>query len=113
LLRKVIPIIETMPEPLRTVLVLVAFGRLDHEQVAAKLDLSVPAVKMRLLRARIYLREKAGTLDDHLAVLAPVPVIDDDKPQSLPRRARTMRHNRQPRPERTFHVLELVAARLS
>jgi RNA polymerase sigma factor (sigma-70 family) len=72
LLRKVVEVMAEMPEQLRTVLVLVAFERLDHEQVATKLAITIPAVKMRLLRAREYLREHAGTLDDHLAVLAPV-----------------------------------------
>lgn len=89
-LRKVIPAIETMPEPLRTALVLIAFGRLDHEQVAQKLDISVPAVKMRVLRARSYLREKVGALDEHLAVLAPVPTIEPEKAMSWPRRALTL-----------------------
>ncbi|MBK9266634.1 MAG: sigma-70 family RNA polymerase sigma factor [Polyangiaceae bacterium] len=90
LLRKVIPVIQTMPEALRLVLVLVAFGRLDHEQVAAKLDISVPAVKMRLSRARDHLREKLGSLDDHLAVLAPVPAIAPQATPSIPRRALTL-----------------------
>lgn len=76
LLRKVVTVMADMPEQLRTVLVLVAFGRLDHEQVAAELAISIPAVKMRLLRAREYLREHAGTLDDHLAVLAPLFTLE-------------------------------------
>lgn len=87
LLRKVVKVMAEMPEQLRTVLVLVVFGRLDHEQVATELAITVPAVKMRLLRAREYLREHAGTLDDHLAVLAPIPVVDPDQLRSWPRRA--------------------------
>jgi len=87
LLCKVLPVIEGMAEPLRTVLVLVAFARLDHKQVAEELDISVGATKMRLMRARAHLREHVGSLEDHLAVLAPVPCIDPDESRSWPRRA--------------------------
>ncbi len=87
LLRKVIPVIMTMPEPLRTVLVLVVFVGLDHKAVATKLDISNGNTRTRLVRAHEYIRERFGSLDKHLAVLAPIPVMDDDNHQSLPRRA--------------------------
>jgi RNA polymerase sigma factor (sigma-70 family) len=86
LLRKVIVVIAEMPRPLHTVLVLVALCGLELDEVATQLKIKYGNARTRLCRARDYLRERFGTLDEHLAVLAPVPVIDDAKPQSLPRR---------------------------
>jgi RNA polymerase sigma-70 factor (ECF subfamily) len=51
--------IAELPVEYRTVLVLRDQEGLDNEEVAALLGLSVPAVKSRLHRARIYLRERA------------------------------------------------------
>ena len=51
--------ISELPAEYRTVLVLRDQEGLDNEEVAAILRLSVPAVKSRLHRARIYLRERA------------------------------------------------------
>jgi hypothetical protein len=80
-------VIAEMPRPLHTVLVLVALGGLEVDEVATQLKIKYGNARTRLCRARDYLRERFGTLDDHLAFLAPVPVIDEAKPQSLPRRA--------------------------
>lgn len=51
--------IDELPAEYRTVLVLRDQEGLENEEVAAILNLSVPAVKSRLHRARIYLRERA------------------------------------------------------
>jgi RNA polymerase sigma-70 factor (ECF subfamily) len=50
--------IESLPEPFRTVFALRDIEGLSTEETAAALNLSVPAVKSRLLRARLRLREK-------------------------------------------------------
>ena len=49
---------QTMPAILRTVLVLRDLEQISTEETARMLDISVPAVKSRLLRARLQLREK-------------------------------------------------------
>ena len=50
--------IESLPEIFRTVFVLRDIEELSTEETAATLNLSIPAVKSRLLRARLQLREK-------------------------------------------------------
>lgn len=50
--------IESLPEIFRTVFVLRDIEELSTEETAAALDLSIPAVKSRLLRARLQLRDK-------------------------------------------------------
>jgi RNA polymerase sigma-70 factor (ECF subfamily) len=50
--------IQSLPPIFRTVFVLRDVDELSTEETAAALNLSVPAVKTRLLRARLRLREK-------------------------------------------------------
>jgi RNA polymerase sigma-70 factor, ECF subfamily len=50
--------IESLEPPYRSVFVLRDIEELSTEETAEALDLSVPAVKSRLLRARLQLREK-------------------------------------------------------
>jgi len=50
--------VESLAPPYRTVFVLRDVEELSTEETAEALDLSVPAVKSRLLRARLQLREK-------------------------------------------------------
>lgn len=50
--------LNTMPPIFRTVLVLRDLEQISTEETARLLDISVPAVKSRLLRARLQLREK-------------------------------------------------------
>jgi RNA polymerase sigma-70 factor (ECF subfamily) len=50
--------IESLAPPYRSVFVLRDIDELSTEETAEALDLSVPAVKSRLLRARLQLREK-------------------------------------------------------
>ncbi|MBM3749539.1 MAG: sigma-70 family RNA polymerase sigma factor [Acidobacteria bacterium] len=50
--------VETLPPILRSVFVLRDIDELSTEETAEALNLSVPAVKTRLLRARLRLREK-------------------------------------------------------
>src|SRR5882762_121331 len=52
--------IQGLPTTFRTVFVLRDVEGLSTEETAAALDLSVPAVKSRLLRARLQLRERLG-----------------------------------------------------
>src|SRR6202165_1903005 len=52
--------IQGLPPGLRTVFVLRDVEGLSTEETAAALELSVPAVKSRLLRARLQLRERLG-----------------------------------------------------
>jgi len=52
--------IQGLPPGFRTVFVLRDVEGLSTEETAAALDLSVPAVKSRLLRARLQLRERLG-----------------------------------------------------
>jgi RNA polymerase sigma-70 factor (ECF subfamily) len=50
--------VESLSPPYRTVFVLRDIEELSTEETAEALDLSIPAVKSRLLRARLQLREK-------------------------------------------------------
>ncbi|MGC9969529.1 MAG: sigma-70 family RNA polymerase sigma factor [Bryobacteraceae bacterium] len=50
--------VESLPPVFRTVFVLRDIEELSTEETAALLNLSIPAVKSRLLRARLRLREK-------------------------------------------------------
>jgi RNA polymerase sigma-70 factor (ECF subfamily) len=50
--------IESLEPPYRSVFVLRDIEELSTEETAEALNLSVPAVKSRLLRARLQLREK-------------------------------------------------------
>jgi RNA polymerase sigma-70 factor (ECF subfamily) len=50
--------VESLPPIFRTVFVLRDMDQLSTEETADVLQLSVPAVKSRLLRARLQLREK-------------------------------------------------------
>jgi len=50
--------LQTMPPIFRTVLVLRDLEQISTEETARMLDITVPAVKSRLLRARLQLREK-------------------------------------------------------
>ncbi|HZT31404.1 MAG TPA: sigma-70 family RNA polymerase sigma factor [Bryobacteraceae bacterium] len=50
--------IESLAPPYRTVFVLRDVDELSTEETAEALDLSIPAVKSRLLRARLQLRDK-------------------------------------------------------
>jgi RNA polymerase sigma-70 factor, ECF subfamily len=50
--------LKTMPPIFRTVLVLRDLEQVSTEETARMLDITVPAVKSRLLRARLQLREK-------------------------------------------------------
>jgi RNA polymerase sigma-70 factor (ECF subfamily) len=52
--------IQGLPPGFRTVFVLRDVEGLSTEETASALDLSVPAVKSRLLRARLQLRERLG-----------------------------------------------------
>jgi RNA polymerase sigma-70 factor, ECF subfamily len=49
-----------LPEQYRRVFLLKDVDGLSHEEIAVALDLTVPAVKSRLYRARLALREKLG-----------------------------------------------------
>ncbi|MSO19529.1 MAG: sigma-70 family RNA polymerase sigma factor [Acidobacteria bacterium] len=50
--------LKSMPEAFRTVLVLRDLEQISTEETARLLEISIPAVKSRLLRARLHLREK-------------------------------------------------------
>ena len=50
--------VEELPEPYRIVFHLKDIDGLTVEEVASVLGLSVPAVKSRLHRARLFLRDK-------------------------------------------------------
>jgi RNA polymerase sigma-70 factor (ECF subfamily) len=50
--------VESLAPPYRTVFVLRDIEELSTEETAEALDLTIPAVKSRLLRARLQLREK-------------------------------------------------------
>jgi RNA polymerase sigma-70 factor (ECF subfamily) len=50
--------VQSLAPPYRTVFVLRDIEELSTEETAEALDLSIPAVKSRLLRARLQLREK-------------------------------------------------------
>lgn len=49
---------KSMPDIFRTVLALRDLEQISTEETARMLDISVPAVKSRLLRARLHLRER-------------------------------------------------------
>lgn len=51
-------VVQSLPPAFRTVFVLRDIEELSTEETAAALDISVPAVKSRLLRARLQLRDK-------------------------------------------------------
>jgi RNA polymerase sigma-70 factor (ECF subfamily) len=51
---------ESLPEKYRTVFALCDMQGLSYEETAGILDLSIPAVKSRLHRARLNLRERLG-----------------------------------------------------
>ncbi|MEX2264524.1 MAG: sigma-70 family RNA polymerase sigma factor [Bryobacteraceae bacterium] len=51
-------VVDTLPISFRTVFILRDIEELSTEETAAALNLSVPAVKSRLLRARLQLRDK-------------------------------------------------------
>jgi RNA polymerase sigma-70 factor (ECF subfamily) len=50
--------VQSLPSPYRTVFVLRDMDELSTEETAEALNLSIPAVKSRLLRARLQLRDK-------------------------------------------------------
>ena len=52
--------VEELPEDYKTVFLLKDVDGLSNEDIATALDLTVPAVKSRLHRARLALREKLG-----------------------------------------------------
>jgi RNA polymerase sigma-70 factor (ECF subfamily) len=52
--------VAALPDDYRTVFLLKDVDGLSNEEIAAALDLTVPAVKSRLHRARLALREKLG-----------------------------------------------------
>ncbi len=68
LLDKVFALIEEMPTEMADVLILSAFCEDSHAEIAAHLRISEDAAKMRLVRARKMLRERAGTIGDHIGV---------------------------------------------
>jgi len=50
--------VDELPEPYRVVVHLRDIEGLSNEEVSVLLDLSVPALKSRLHRARLFLRDK-------------------------------------------------------
>jgi RNA polymerase sigma factor (sigma-70 family) len=69
LLSRLSPVIAEMPPQLQEVLIFSALGGMSHAEIACKLDISEDAAKMRLLRAREYIRKRVGTIDDHIGVV--------------------------------------------
>ncbi len=59
--------LETLPDDARAVLLLRAFDGLTMQEIAELLQLTIPAVKSRLHRARLVVRE---ALDDRLGLAA-------------------------------------------
>lgn len=59
--------VEELPEDYRTVFLLKDVDGLSNEDIAEALELTVPAVKSRLHRARLALREKLGEFFDPAA----------------------------------------------
>jgi RNA polymerase sigma-70 factor (ECF subfamily) len=57
--------VQSLAPPYRTVFVLRDIDELSTEETAEALDLSVPAVKSRLLRARLQLRDKLTKFFKH------------------------------------------------
>jgi RNA polymerase sigma factor (sigma-70 family) len=68
LLEKVKALIQEMPPDMRDVLILAGSSEDPHEDIAAQFRISKDAAKMRLLRARRMLRERAGAIRDHIGV---------------------------------------------
>ena len=56
--------VQELPDDYRTVFMLKDVDGLSNEDIATALDLTVPAVKSRLHRARLALREKLGDFFD-------------------------------------------------
>jgi len=56
--------VADLPDDYRTVFLLKDVDGLSNEDIANSLDLTVPAVKSRLHRARLALREKLGEFFD-------------------------------------------------
>ena len=56
----IVQAVAGLPDDYRTVFLLKDVDGLSNEDIAAALDLTVPAVKSRLHRARLSLREKLG-----------------------------------------------------
>jgi RNA polymerase sigma-70 factor (ECF subfamily) len=56
--------VRSLPDDYRTVFLLKDVDGLSNEEIAVALDLTVPAVKSRLHRARLALREKLGDFFD-------------------------------------------------
>jgi RNA polymerase sigma-70 factor, ECF subfamily len=54
--------LESLPEDLRTPLILSQYEGLSHAQIAAVLDCTAKAVESRLYRARAHLRQRLGSL---------------------------------------------------
>lgn len=75
LLSRVKTAIDEMPKNWRDVLLRVEVDGVDQEQVALEYGISLGAMKMRLSRARAYLRERVGPTEDHYGVMAPVPTF--------------------------------------
>ncbi|HZX96884.1 MAG TPA: sigma factor-like helix-turn-helix DNA-binding protein, partial [Myxococcales bacterium] len=55
---------EQLPDDYRTVFLLKDVDGLSNEDIATALELTIPAVKSRLHRARLALREKLGEFFD-------------------------------------------------
>jgi RNA polymerase sigma-70 factor, ECF subfamily len=56
--------VKKLPDDYRTVFLLKDVSGLSNEEIASELDLTVPAVKSRLHRARLALREQLGEFFD-------------------------------------------------
>jgi len=67
--------IDSLPEEHRTVLVLRGVNGFSNEEVAKMLEISLPAVKSRLHRARLFLRDTPRLR----IVLLLVPAIIDNR----------------------------------
>jgi RNA polymerase sigma-70 factor, ECF subfamily len=57
--------VESLPEQQREAVVLQRFQGLAYEEIAEALNLSVPAVKSRIHRAKLNLKEKLGPYLEH------------------------------------------------
>ncbi len=62
---KILEAVDQLDEKYQTIFILREVEELDLKEIAAILDLSVPAVKSRLHRARLFLR---ATLEPYLAI---------------------------------------------
>jgi RNA polymerase sigma-70 factor, ECF subfamily len=83
---KVADAINQMPPKLREVLRYVDSHEIDHEHIATELRITTGAAKMRLSRARAYLRDKLGPTEEHYGVVAPVPTFATEIRPSFPRK---------------------------